>query len=67
MADDLGKNGGSSWSGEFGGDIDLPEGNPAEDFRGGGSGKGEVAVGAMNGASALDRDRGGDIPDAEMV
>ena len=56
VVDGLGQNGRPGRGGEFGGNLDLAEGDSAEDLGGRGSREREVAVGAMDGAGALDRD-----------
>ena len=67
MADQLGEDGGTGGCRKFSGDIDLTKWDSSQNLGGSGSGKGEGAVGTLDCACSFDRNRGGDVGNAQMM
>ena len=63
----MGEDGGAGGGGKFVGDVELADRDAAKDFGGGRSGEGEGAMGALDGAGAVDGDGGGDVFEFEVV
>jgi hypothetical protein len=64
---EVGEDGGAGGGGEFIGDIKLADWNTAENFSGGGCGKGKFSMRALDGPSAVDGCRGGNFGELEVV
>ena len=67
MADQLGEDGCAGGSRQFSGDIDLPNWDSSQNLGGGGSGKGEGAVGALDRACPFNRDGSGNVGKAKVM
>lgn len=61
VANKLGEDSGTRRSRQFSGNIDLPKWDSSKNLGGGGSGKGEGAVGTLDRSSPFNRDGSGNV------